>query len=90
MIKSKKTVKQTDKMVSTTVEKENIEVMSQENKIFNKDITEAPQNINSNFVKRPIKPIISNEKIKMRNGRVYKELKGGMGMYADNGEVFRI
>ena len=36
------------------------------------------------------KNISIENKIKLRNGRVYKEVGNGYGMYADNGETFRL
>ena len=36
------------------------------------------------------KPKIAESKIKLNNGRVYTDLGNGYGMYADNGQVFRI
>lgn len=43
------------------------------------------------FVKiQPKKPTSTESKIKLHNGRVYKDVGNGYGMYADTGEVFRI
>ena len=33
---------------------------------------------------------IAESKIKLHNGRVYKDLGNGYGMYSDNGQVFRL
>ena len=76
--------------IVTPIEKENIEIMSLDNKPVNKEVTEEPVNIPDKFVKIVSKPIVSDSRIKMRNGRVYKELGNGMGMFSDTGEVFRI
>ena len=76
--------------IGTPIEKEDIEIMSLDNKPINKDLIKEPVNIPDKFVKIVSKPIISDSRIKMRNGRVYKELGNGIGMFSDTGEVFRI
>mgnify|MGYP006867766314 FL=1 len=35
-------------------------------------------------------PKTAESKIKLNNGRVYKDLGNGYGMYSDNGQVFRL
>ena len=75
--------------IVTPIEKENIEIMSLDNKPINKEVTEEPVNISDKFVKMP-KRIEHTKTINVRNGRVYKELGNGMGMFSDTGEVFRI
>ena len=35
-------------------------------------------------------PKTAESKIKLHNGRVYKDLGNGYGMYSDNGQVFRL
>ena len=76
--------------IVTPIEKENIEIMSLDNKPINKEVTEEPVNIPDKFVKIVSKPIVSDSRIKMHDGRVYKELGNEMGMFSDTGEVFRI
>ena len=89
MPKAKKEEKKKIDIV-TPIEKENIEIMSLDNKPINKEVTKEPVSIPNKFVKITSKPIISDSRIKMRNGRVYKELGNGIGMFSDTGEVFRI
>lgn len=84
MARKKKKIK-----TETSIKKEDIEIMSLDNKPVNKEVTKEPVYIPDKFVK-VTKPIISDSKLKMRNGRVYKELGNGMGMWSDTGEVFRI
>lgn len=71
------------------VEKENIEIMSLDNKPVNKDVIKEPVNIHDKFVKIP-KRVEHTKSINVRNGRVYKELGNGYGMYADDGTTFKI
>ena len=75
--------------IVTPIEKENIEIMSLDNKPINKDGIKEPVNIPDKFVKMS-KRIEHTKTINVRNGRVYKELGNGMGMFSDTGEVFRI
>lgn len=88
MARKKYTKKETK--TETSIKKEDIEIMSLDNKPVNKEVTEESINIPNKFVKITSKPIISDSRIKMRNGRVYKELGNGMAMWSDTGEVFRI
>ncbi len=85
MARKKKEIK-----TETSIKKEDIEIMSLDNKPVNKEVTKESINIPNKFVKITSKPIISDSRIKMRNGRVYKELGNGMAMWSDTGEVFRI
>ena len=71
------------------VEKENIEIMSLDNKPINKDVIKEPVNIPDKFVKIP-KRVEHTKTINVRNGRVYKDLGNGYGMYADDGTTFKI
>lgn len=88
MARKKDTKKETK--TETSIKKEDIEIISLDNKPINKEVTKEPVIIPNKFVKITSKPIISDSRIKMRNGRVYKELGNGMGMFSDTGEVFRI
>ena len=87
----KKEIKDTKKKSETPIEKENIEVMSLDNKPINNEVVKEPTNIPNKFINiLPQKPITNENKIKIHNGRVYKDVGNGYGMYADNGETFRI
>ena len=71
------------------IEKENIEIMSLDNKPVNKDVIKEPVNVPDKFVKIP-KRVEHTKSINVRNGRVYKELGNGYGIYSDDGSVFKI
>ena len=71
------------------IEKENIEIMSLDNNPINKDVIKEPVNIHDKFVKIP-KRVEHTKTINVRNGRVYKDLGNGYGMYADDGTTFKI
>ena len=72
------------------IEKEDIEIMSLDNTPINKEITKEPVNIPDKFVKLPPRKVEHKNVIKVRNGRVYKELGNGYGMYSDDGSVFKL
>lgn len=88
MPKAKKEGKKKNNIV-TPIEKENIEIMSLDNKPINKDVIKEPVNIHDKFVKIP-KRVEHTKSINVRNGRVYKDLGNGYGMYADDGTTFKI
>lgn len=71
------------------IKKENIEVMSLDNKPINKDVTKEKIVIPNKFVDVKPQKVEVKKEIKINNGRVYKDLGNGYGMYADNGEVFK-
>lgn len=71
------------------IEKENIEIMSLDNKPVNKEVIKEPVNVPEKFVKIP-KRVEHTKTINVRNGRVYKELGNGYGVYSDDGSVFKI
>ena len=73
----------------TKIKKENIEIMSLDNKPINEEVIKEPANIPDNFVKIP-KRIEHTKSINVRGGRVYKELGNGYGMYSDDGSIFKI
>ena len=73
----------------TKIKKENIEIMSLDNKPINEDVMKEPVNISDKFVKMP-KRVERTKSINVRNGRVYKELGNGYGMYSDDGSIFKI
>ena len=56
---------------------------------LNKDVIKEPVNIPDKFVKIP-KRVEHTKTINVRNGRVYKELGNGYGVYSDDGSVFKI
>lgn len=81
----------TKKKDTNKIKQENIEIMSLDNKPISNKIVKEPVNIHDKFVNiKPQKPTSNNNNIKMKNGRVYKDLGNGVGMYADNGQTFRI
>ena len=71
------------------IEKENIEIMSLDNKPINEEAVKESVNIHDKFVKIP-KRVEHTKTINVRNGRVYKELGNGYGIYSDDGSVFKI
>lgn len=83
--------KDTKKVIKTetSIKKENIEIMSLDNKPINKEVIKEPVNVPDKFVKMP-KRIEHTKTINVRNGRVYKELGNGYGVYSDDGSVFKI
>ena len=83
--------KDTKKVIrtETSIKKENIEIMSLDNKPINKEVIKEPVNVPDKFVKMP-KRIEHTKTINIRNGRVYKELGNGYGVYSDDGSVFKI
>ena len=102
MARKKKEIKDTKKELETPiedietmdeveipVEKENIEIMSLDNKPINKEVMKEPVNIPDKFVKIP-KRIEHTKTINVRNGRVYKELGNGYGVYSDDGSIFKL
>lgn len=72
------------------IKKEEIEIMSLDNKPIKKEVTKEPVNIPEKFVKTTPVKVEHKNTIKVRNGRVYKELGNGYGIYSDDGSVFKI
>ena len=71
--------------------KKKVDVISLDNKPVNPEVQKEPVNIPDKFVKVvPNTPKTAESKIKLHNGRVYKDLGNGYGMYSDNGQVFRL
>ena len=102
---TKKGIEEIDTPVENieTIKREDIEtigekeVTDEDNNIISLDnapisplIQSEDEIIPKNFVKVPAKKPTIENKIKLRNGRVYKEVGNGYGMYADNGETFRL
>lgn len=74
-----------------TKKKKKVDVISLDNKPFNQEVQKEKVEIPTKFVKvAPTTPKTAESKIKLNNGRVYKDLGNGYGMYADNGQVFRL
>lgn len=73
-----------------TKKKKKVDVISLDNKPINPQVQEEKVEIPTKFVNvKPIAPKFVERKIELHNGRVYKDLGNGYGMYADNGQVFR-
>lgn len=71
--------------------KKKVDVISLDNKPVNSQVQEEKTEIPTKFVKAmPNIPKTTESKIKLHNGRVYKDLGNGYGMYSDNGQVFRL
>lgn len=70
---------------------EQVEVMSLDNAPVDPIIVENDDEIIPNkFVPTPKVAKQNNKKLMVHNGRVYKVLNNGRGMYADNGETFNL
>lgn len=72
------------------IKPEDIEIMSLDNKPIAKDVTKEPIQVHDKFASVPPKKVDTNKTINVKNGRVYKDLGNGYGMYSDTGEAFRI
>ena len=71
--------------------KKKVDVISLDNKPINPQVQEEKIEILTKFVKVTSNiPKTSGCKNKLHNGRVYKDLGNGYGMYSDNGQVFRL
>ena len=71
--------------------KKKVDVISLDNKPVNPQVQEEKIEIPTKFVKVTSNiPKTAESKIKLNNGRVYKDLGNGYGMYSDNGQVFRL
>ena len=80
-----------EEVVENDIVNENIDTISLDNAPISPLIQSEDEIIPKNFVNiPPQKPITNESKIKIHNGRVYKDVGNGYGMYADNGETFRI
>ena len=70
--------------------KKKVDIISLDNKPINLQVQEEKVEIPTKFFKvMPNTPKTAESKIKLHNGRVYKDLGNGYGMYSDNGQVFR-
>lgn len=72
------------------IKPEDIEIMSLDNKPIAKEVTKEPIQVHDKFASVPPKKVDTKKTINVKNGRVYKELGNGYGMYSDTGEAFRI
>lgn len=71
--------------------KKKVDVISLDNKPVNPQVQEEKVEVPTKFVKVcSTTPKTAESKIKLHNGRVYKDLGNGYGMYSDNGQVFRL
>lgn len=73
-----------------TKKKKKVDIIDMNNQPINPQVQKEEVSIPTKFVSgKKEMPKIAESKIKLHNGRVYKELGNGYCMYADNGEVFR-
>lgn len=70
--------------------KKKVDVIDLNNRPVSKSVNKESVEIDKRFVNiKPITPIQNKSNtIPMRNGRVYKNLGNGIGMYTDTGETF--
>ena len=86
--KKKEEVKEIKKGIKA--KQEDIEVMSLDNKPIAKEATKEPIQVHDKFASVPPQKVHTKKTINVKNGRVYKDLGNGYGMYSDSGEAFRI
>ena len=86
--KKKEEVKEIKKGIKA--KQEDIEIMSLDNKPISKETTKEPIQVHDKFASVPPKLFDTKRTINVKNGRVYKDLGNGYGMYSDTGEAFRI
>ena len=73
-----------------TKRKKKVDVISLDNKPINPQAQDEKIEIPTKLVNvKPTAPKVVESKIKLHNGRVYKDLGNGYCMYSDNGQVFR-
>ena len=72
------------------IKSEDIEIMSLDNKPIAKEVNKEPIKVHDKFASVPPKKVDTKKTINVKNGRVYKDLGNGYGMYSDTGEAFRI
>lgn len=68
--------------------KKKVDIISMDNKPVSPQVQEENNSVDKRFVK--VKPIEKKDGILIRNGRVFIKLDSNYGMYADNGDVFKI
>ena len=86
--KKKEEVKEIKKGIKA--KQEDIEIMSLDNKTIKKKINKKQIKEHDKFASVPPKKVDTKKTINVKNGRVYKDLGNGYGMYSDTGEAFRI
>lgn len=79
-----------DTPIEEVIKPEDIEIMALDNKPIARDVTKEPIQVHDKFVSVPPIKVETKKTINVRNGRVYKNLGNGYGMYSDTGETFRI
>ena len=85
-VKPEDTTEAIEEIIETPVEEvveEPIEAETLPKVEFNEEV--APKGYSS-----LITPKDKKDELKMKNGRIYKEIGNGFGMYLDNGGTFRI
>lgn len=82
--------KDTKKESKNPIEKENVEIMSLDNKLINNSVQKEEIKIPKQFVKMPDKKIAHQKILNIKNGRVYKKIANGYAMYADDGSIFKL
>ena len=71
--------------------KKKVDIISMNNKPVNKSVQNEPVKVSDKFVKEMKPKVIGKVKtLLVKNGRVYKEIGNGYGIYADSGEVIKI
>lgn len=68
--------------------KKKIKVIDMNNKPISNEVQKEDIHIDKRFVK--VVPPKEEEKILVRDGRVYKKIDKQYGMWADNGKVFKL
>lgn len=69
---------------------ENIDVITLDNSTISNEVIKEEEIVPPKFNPAPTKNNIKKKGILVHNGRVYKELSNGRGIYADNGQTFNI
>lgn len=67
-----------------------INVIDQKNKPVSKEVQKEVIRVDKRFVKTTEPRTVSNNQLLSRNGRIFKKIDEQYGMYADNGEVFKL
>lgn len=71
-------------------EKANVNIISQENEMVSEEVKKEEQKMPMGFVNIKIEKPAKENKVLIKNGRVYKDLHNGYGLYADTGEAFKL
>lgn len=70
--------------------KKKVDIISEDNKPVSGETKKELIQVDKRFVKVTPPQKTNTSSILIRNGRVYKKLDNQFGMYADNGEVFKL